>query len=265
MAYSNGLIPVSALTPLSVGGHLLAIPARAFEEWRRQAAAAGRDLTITSAADAYRPLAVQVRVFLDRYIKQASGDGIYGDVRWWAGVRYVRRHGAAAAVPGTSNHGRGLAVDIANAGPFGGPFHDWLLATGPALGWSNAEGRSVNEPWHWVHNGVTLANSSTDKSTGLTSGSTITAPNITDLPAHLQEAIMAGPIRMRLGQGIRHVDVSTGTDIPVPNTEYDAIVAKAFDVPLVQVNQREADVIRDFCSRIRDQRNTEIADKIKKG
>ena len=157
MAHVNGLIPTSALTALSVGGHLLATPARAFEEWRRQAAAAGRTLTITSVADAYRPLAVQERVFLQRYIPQATGGGIYGDVRHYKGVRYVRRHGAAAAVPGTSNHGRGLAIDVANAGPFGGAFHDWMLKTGPELGWSNVEGRSVNEPWHWVHDSVTIA------------------------------------------------------------------------------------------------------------
>lgn len=183
MALTNGVIPTGALTALSVGGHLLATPARAFEEWRRQAATSGRTLTITSVADAYRALAIQERVFLQRYIPQATGGGIYGDVRWYSNVRYVRRHGAAAAVPGTSNHGRGLAVDIANAGPFGGPFHDWLLATGPALGWSNAEGRSVNEPWHWVHDGVTLASSSAGATAGLKPAPPIASAEIKTPPA----------------------------------------------------------------------------------
>lgn len=153
--YPNGQIPTRALTGLSVGGYLLSGVAASFEVWRSQAAAAGYTLTITSAGDAYRSLDRQIAVFLQRYIPQATGGGIYGDVRWYRNVRYVRRHGAAAAVPGTSNHGKGLAVDIANAGPFGGPFHDWLLATGPALGFTNTEGRSVHEPWHWVHDGVT--------------------------------------------------------------------------------------------------------------
>lgn len=182
MAHINGQIPASALTPLSIGGHLLAVPARAFEEWRRQAAKVGRVLTITSTADAYRVLALQERVFLQRYIPQATGGGIYGDVRHYKGVRYVRRHGAAAAVPGTSNHGRGLAIDVANAGPFGGEFHDWLLATGPALGWSNTEGRSVGEPWHWVHNGVTLASAATLPTTGLRPAPPITLPPSITLP-----------------------------------------------------------------------------------
>lgn len=203
MAHLNGLIPASALTALSVGGHLLAVPARAFEEWRRRAAAAGRVLTITSVADAYRVLAVQERVFLQRYIPQATGGGIYGDVRWYRGVRYVRRHGAAAAIPGTSNHGRGLAVDIANAGRFGGAFHDWMLATGPELGWSNTEGRSVGEPWHWVHDGVTLAGSGAGVSTGLKPAPPITIAPIptlseedTDMPHYLRvtEGSTAGDI-----------------------------------------------------------------------
>lgn len=149
--YTNGRIPAASLTKLSVGGRLLPPAAASFERWRALAAKAGRVLTITSAADAYRELAAQERVFLDRYAPQGTGNGPYGDVRWYGGRRYVRVRGAAAAVPGTSNHGRGLAVDIANAGPFKGGFHNWMLATGPALGWSNDEGRSVNEPWHWVY------------------------------------------------------------------------------------------------------------------
>lgn len=182
MAHVNGQIPASALTPLSVGGHLLSAPAAAFEEWRRQAAKAGRVLTITSAADAYRVLAVQERVFLQRYIPQATGGGIYGDIRWYRNVRYVRRHGAAAAVPGTSNHGRGLAIDVANAGPFGGAFHDWMLSTGPALGWSNTEGRSVGEPWHWVHDGIALASAATLPTTNLRPTPPIPAPPTITLP-----------------------------------------------------------------------------------
>lgn len=151
--YPNGQIPTSALTGLSVGGYLLSGAAASFEMWRSQAAAAGRTLTITSAGDAYRSLERQVAVFQERYEARATGDGPFGDVRTWNGVRYVRMSGAAAAVPGTSNHGKGIAVDIANAGGFGGPFHNWLTSSGPALGWSNAEGASVNEPWHWVHLG----------------------------------------------------------------------------------------------------------------
>ena len=211
MAHRNGEIPTSALTPLSVGGHLLSAPAAAFEEWRRQAAAGGRVLTITSTADAYRVLAVQERVFLQRYIPQATGGGIYSDIRWYRGVRYVRRHGAAAAVPGTSNHGRGLAIDVANVGPFGGKFHEWLLKSGPALGWSNTEGRSVGEPWHWVHDGVTLASAGTGTSTGLAPSKPIAIPTITlpedDMPTapEIANAVLNTPDPALSGKTVHQV------------------------------------------------------------
>lgn len=253
MALANGAIPTSALTGLSVGGHLLAVPARAFEEWRRQAAAAGRTLTITSIADAYRALAVQERVFLQRYIPQATGGGIYGDVRWYRNVRYVRRHGAAAAVPGTSNHGRGLAVDIANAGPFGGPFHDWLLATGPALGWSNAEGRSVNEPWHWVHDGATLAGSSAGVSTGLAGGGTITLPTIA-APVEVPDVQEDDMFRIRVSAGItdakQHGDVylvrfgPTGQAMFKHLTPQQDSVCDIAGIPKTDVTQGMKDIIR---------------------
>lgn len=179
MAHPNGQIPLSELTKLSVGGHLLAISATAFEELRRRAALAGHIVTITSIADAYRTIAQQTTVFLARYRVQATGIGPYGDVRHWAGVRYVRHVGAAAAVPGTSNHGRAVTVDIRNLTSFTSDLYLWMLANAPALGWSNTEGRSVGEPWHWVHDGITLVSSTTGTSTGLTPGRPITPPTIT--------------------------------------------------------------------------------------
>lgn len=150
--HDNGRIPPEALTPLSVGGSLLSGAAASFERWSVQATAAGRELTITSVADAYRSFQQQHDVFVSRY-EVVAGNGPFNDVRIYEGKRYVRLRGAAAAVPGTSNHGRGIAIDIKNAGDFGGSFHTWLSATGPALGWTNDEGRSVNEPWHWVYGG----------------------------------------------------------------------------------------------------------------
>lgn len=150
--YENGRIPPEALRRLSVGGSLLAGAAASFERWRVQAAEVGRTLTIASVADAYRTFEQQEDLFLKRY-EVGSGPGPFGDVREYKNVKYYRARGAAVAVPGTSNHGKGLAVDIANTGAFGGSFHNWLSSTGPALGWTNTEGRSVNEPWHWVYGG----------------------------------------------------------------------------------------------------------------
>lgn len=62
------------------------------------------------------------------------------------------------AKPGTSNHGNGIAVDIADGTghsiTLGSPEHNWLLANGPFYGFSWNEGKSVNEPWHWDYVGV---------------------------------------------------------------------------------------------------------------
>lgn len=58
----------------------------------------------------------------------------------------------AAAVPGTSNHGWGLAVDC--------PFADaqaWLRKHGHRWGWSHDEGASVGEAWHFRYVGASKA------------------------------------------------------------------------------------------------------------
>lgn len=155
MTIINGKIPTVNLTALSVGGFLQANAAYWFEQWRIAASKAGHDLTITSIADAYRVYAVQERIFRQRYTplptQFAPGKT---DRRLWVGVYWYRKPGyAAAAVPGTSNHGKGVAVDIKNVGGFTSEFYKWLKATGADYGFSNTEGASVNEAWHWVHDG----------------------------------------------------------------------------------------------------------------
>ncbi|HWV79445.1 MAG TPA: M15 family metallopeptidase, partial [Isoptericola sp.] len=67
--------------------------------------------------------------------------------------------GYLAAVPGTSNHGWGLAVDICPE-TYSGSRWDWLAANAPAYGWDNPDwarpGGSKYEPWHWEYTaGVT--------------------------------------------------------------------------------------------------------------
>lgn len=106
----------------------------------------------------------QTCIFTARYVK---GDhhgqaGYTNDVRTWNGVKYTRLLGqAAAAVPYTSNHGSGVAVDVqsrrydgqsrnGNVVFTGWGDEDMKKWEGIALnhGWSNAEGKSVQEFWH---------------------------------------------------------------------------------------------------------------------
>ncbi len=122
-AYANGFLPASALCPIGVPGHALrADAAAAFKELN---AAYGGGLCVT---DSYRSYAAQVDV-------------------------YQRKPGLAA-VPGTSNHGWGIAVDFCGGvQSFGTPAYQWMKANAPRFGWvhpSWAEpGGSKPEPWHW--------------------------------------------------------------------------------------------------------------------
>jgi cell wall-associated NlpC family hydrolase len=129
--YPNGFIPRTALCAAGVGAHALRCDAAAsFRALNSAYAAAfGRPVCVT---DSYRTFAEQVRLY---------------------GVKP-----ALAAVPGTSNHGWGLAVDLCGGlQSFASPQYAWLAAHAPAFGWSNPPwarpGQGREEPWHWEFTG----------------------------------------------------------------------------------------------------------------
>ncbi|QIK82979.1 M15 family metallopeptidase [Sanguibacter sp. HDW7] len=103
---------------------------------------------ITSAT---RDPAEQITTFLDRYRPATSKDdvGPYGDVGVWRGVRYVRISAkGTVAVPGTSLHERGNALDIPE------PARAWFHQYGARFGWHNpawAKHAGTYEPWHFEH------------------------------------------------------------------------------------------------------------------
>lgn len=125
--YPNGFIPLTALCPVGIGDNLLRCDAAASFAALNEAYARafGQPVCVT---DSYRTFDEQVR--------------LYG------------QKPALAAVPGRSNHGWGLAVDLCGgAGSFGTPAYAWLAANGPAFGWVNPAwarpGAGREEPWHW--------------------------------------------------------------------------------------------------------------------
>lgn len=124
-SYGNGRIPRELLTLIGIGQHRLYGPAaRSFIEMRAAAAAAGLSLSVT---DSYRTYDQQVQ------LAQEKG---------------LTKNGGWAAVPGTSNHGWGLAVDVdVNAAGLA-----WLRANGARYGWVQPAAR---EPWHWEYHGPT--------------------------------------------------------------------------------------------------------------
>lgn len=67
-------------------------------------------------------------------------------------VRLKAKKPNLAATPGKSNHGRGLAVDVAG----GSKAIAWLDRNASRFGFRNPIRKK--EPWHWEHDGVTSLN-----------------------------------------------------------------------------------------------------------
>lgn len=107
LGYVNGMLPKSALCPLDgTGGLLLRVDAAA--AFNRMAASGG----MPCPGNSYRNYSEQVALF--------------------------RVKPDLAAVPGTSNHGWGVAVDFTcGADSYGSPAYLWLKAHAPAFGWTH--------------------------------------------------------------------------------------------------------------------------------
>ncbi len=125
--HPNGRIPESGLCPLpQPGERLRADAAAAFVEldaaYREEF---GRAMCVT---DSYRPYHEQVALF------EQMLPGM-------------------AARPGTSTHGRGLAVDLCGGvNVLDSAEHAWMLSRAPAFGWDNPPwARGGFEPWHWEY------------------------------------------------------------------------------------------------------------------
>ncbi|MCL1801373.1 MAG: M15 family metallopeptidase, partial [Promicromonosporaceae bacterium] len=127
-SYGNGRIPDAAMTNLSwQPDHQLRPDAAAQFERLNEAFRIqfGVDIHITSS---YRTFAGQVSA--------------------------RARHGHWAATPGTSNHGWGVAVDLAGGiNRFRSEQHRWMRENAPAFGWILPEWAqergNLPEPWHW--------------------------------------------------------------------------------------------------------------------
>jgi hypothetical protein len=134
IGYPNGQLPVHSLCPLwgAPGEALRADAAAAFNQMSRAYAQAfGVPLCVTAS---YRTYQHQVEL-------------------------YATMPAGYAAVPGTSNHGWGLAVDLCGGIQVdGSPEHAWLLDHAAAYDWFHPAwampgGPGPHEPWHWEYAG----------------------------------------------------------------------------------------------------------------
>lgn len=121
--FANGEYPDWALTAIP-GGDALRTGAES-ESWKALVAAAQADGVTITVSDAYRPIVDQQRL--------ADELGIYGQGGW-------------AAVPGTSNHGLGRAVDV-NIGD-NPAAREWLVQHAADFGWFDP---MSDEPWHFEY------------------------------------------------------------------------------------------------------------------
>lgn len=121
-SFPNGRIPEAALQSIG-GGERLAAPAAAgFLRLRAAAEAAGVSIGVN---DSYRSYEEQVDV--------ARRKGLYSE-------------GGLAAEPGTSDHGRGLSVDL----QLDAEALAWMRTHASRFGFAEDVPR---EPWHWTFGG----------------------------------------------------------------------------------------------------------------
>jgi hypothetical protein len=145
----NGRIPAELLVDVGPSGLLHHTAARAWRALVADAAANGLPLTYTYGGT-YRTLAGQTVLFESRYTPGGPGGGC----KFYKGTRWCKKSSnlATAAVPGTSNHGIGLAVDSAagvhpqSATAIGShPKWSWFRANVERFGFS---WELQSEPWH---------------------------------------------------------------------------------------------------------------------
>lgn len=119
-AYGNGKVPPSALQGIGVGDHRLWAPAA--ESFTQLRAAAKADGVTIGVTDSYRSYEAQVDV--------ARRKGLY-------------KNGGLAAVPGTSDHGWGLSLDL----KLDDRAQTWMRANAGRFGFDE---NTPREPWHWT-------------------------------------------------------------------------------------------------------------------
>lgn len=143
---SNGQLPANVLEPCGIRSFVMV--RQAARAMRALVKKAKRDGIPLSATGTYRSYAAQVALFKKRYdnTKRDTRYEFWQGKDWWLKPRV-----AGAAVPGTSNHGLGLAVDFSERRngvekPLSTKTLAWLTKNGPAFGFWNTV---KSENWHW--------------------------------------------------------------------------------------------------------------------
>lgn len=125
MAYPNGKYPPGALSPI-YQGELINEAAAGWNAMNVEARKRGVELYPTGSRSSYRTYEEQEELYQD----------------------YLNGTGNLAAVPGTSNHGTGIAVDCATY-----DMRDMIDLIGKSYGWSKSWSDAPSEWWHICYQG----------------------------------------------------------------------------------------------------------------
>jgi len=148
----NGQLASTALEPCGMGRFVLTREAaRSLRAMKQKAWREGVRLWATGT---YRSYDGQVVLFKKRYDNtlRNTRHEFWQGLNWWLRLNRYGKPVAGAAVPGTSNHGKGVAVDFARKDRLGvtrsldATTLDWLAKNGPSFGWWNT---TESENWHW--------------------------------------------------------------------------------------------------------------------
>ena len=149
---TNGQIPSNVMEPCGIRSFVL--QREAARSMRALVKKARRDGIPLSATGTYRSYQGQVTLFYKRFdnTPRNTRKRFWQGKNWWLKVNRYGNPVAGAAVPGTSNHGWGLAVDfsvrnkLGQEKPLNAAALDWLAKNGPSFGWWNT---ASDENWHW--------------------------------------------------------------------------------------------------------------------
>jgi LAS superfamily LD-carboxypeptidase LdcB len=155
----NGKVPKKLMKTIKTGGLMWGPAADAFNRMYDAAEEAG--IYLADVGD-YRPYDRQEALFLDRYRDKPQPRKPEVTRTWNGKTWYLRKGCAPAGVPGTSNHGYGLAIDIAEKDKRGqiirltGKTQKWLCLNAPTFGFY-LQGNDPKSPefeiWHWQYCG----------------------------------------------------------------------------------------------------------------
>lgn len=155
MAYVAGRA-VGAIQLTSVDGKKVEL--QTAKQFLAMRAAAARDGVALQLSSGFRTMPEQ-RVLYARYLGKKRDEGTFQRLlasspsSEHAALRagYKAADGNLAAVPGTSNHQNGVAIDIVVRESFTSPEYLWLEKNAARYGFVNT-GKSFKgqpEPWHW--------------------------------------------------------------------------------------------------------------------